>query len=90
MVVKSHGKMKKARHRMKSSHSKAITKYVREFKVGDRVVILPTPSSKIIDPEFRGDSGIVEKKVGRAYVVRVSRTGAEKLLSMKPEHLKKI
>ena len=69
-----------------------ITPYLREFDVGDKVIIRPNPESHKGMPHWRfiGATGVVKEKRGDAYMVEVQMGGKKKLISARPEHLKPI
>ncbi|MBU0530410.1 MAG: 50S ribosomal protein L21e [Nanoarchaeota archaeon] len=62
--------------------------YLRSFNVGDRVVIKINPSSQKGMPHSRmqGNIGEIVKKVGNAYMVKI--TNKNKSVITRPEHLK--
>lgn len=60
-----------------------ITKLIKEFKVGDRVVIVPKGSFREIPhPRYRGRVCVVEERRGDAYMVsfRVSSSTTRRLI----------
>lgn len=63
--------------------------YLKEFKVGDRVVINIDSTSKRGMPHsrFQGNMGDITKKIGNAYMVKI--TNKNKTVIVNPEHLKK-
>ncbi len=76
---------KKARERGKTG----LSKILKEYKPGDRVIVSLDPSVHKGMPHrrFHGRVGIVESKRGRAYVVNVTQAGAVKEITVRPEHL---
>jgi len=62
-------------------------RYLKEFKIGDRVVIKIDPTSKrgIPHSRFQGNIGDIQKKIGNAYMVKI--TNKNKALIVNPEHL---
>jgi len=64
--------------------------YMREFKIGERVVIKLNPSSQKGMPHsrFQGNIGCIEKKIGNAYMVNIS--NKNKTVIANPEHLKHV
>ncbi len=67
-----------------------ITPYLREFGVGDKVIIRPNPESHKGMPHFRflGSVGAVTGRRGDAYVVDVLAGKKMKSIIARPEHLK--
>lgn len=67
-----------------------LTRYLQEFKPGEKVAIKIEPSSKggIPHRRFQGKVGEVIGKQGDAYVLRVKMGGKEKNPIVRPEHLK--
>lgn len=67
-----------------------LSKILREYKLGDRVVVKLDPSVHKGMPHrrFHGKIGIIEKKRGQAYVVSVTQGKAIKEIIARPEHLK--
>jgi len=76
---------KKARERGKVG----LSKILREYKPGDRVVVKLNPSVHKGMPHrrFHGKVGIIEDKSGQAYVVNVTQGKAVKEIIVRPEHL---
>jgi len=61
-----------------------------EYKVGDRVHIVTNPSihKGIPHRRYHGKTGEVIGKRGRSYIVKVVVGGKEKILFIRPEHLR--
>jgi len=61
-----------------------------QYSVGDRVHIVANPSIHKGMPHrrFHGKTGEIVGKRGRCYVVKVSLGGKEKVLFIRPEHLR--
>ena len=69
----------------------ALSKYFQEFKKGDRVAVVKNPSLKSSFPDrIQGDTGIIECKRGKAYIVKLMDFNQEKRYIIQPIHLKKI
>lgn len=79
-------KRKKLRQRGKMR----LSQYFQNLKKGQRVAIVKerTASASFSD-RMQGKTGIVEGKRGSSYIVRVKDKNKEKLLIIKPVHLKK-
>ncbi len=63
---------------------------MREYKVGDRVHIVPNPAVHEALPHrrFAGKTGTVVGKRGRAYLIEVFVGDKRKILITVPEHLR--
>lgn len=94
MVKKSRGLRAKTRKklRQKAGYRPAITKFLEEFKIGQRVVIVHEPSSHkgMPFPRFKGDVGKIMGKTGKSYLVEVKDGKKIKQIISRPEHLKAI
>ena len=86
MVVKSYGKMRGTRKKLRKKKI-TLTGYLKEFKVGDRVHI-DFVSHRIPHPLFQGLTGSIIEKRGNGYIVEVKDRNAVKKVSLRPEHLK--
>jgi len=87
MVRKSYGKMRGSRYKLQVKKI-AITGFLQQFKVGDRVKI-DFVSHQIPNPKFQGLTGLVVETKGSAYGVEVRDGGKPKIIYLNPEHLKK-
>jgi ribosomal protein L21E len=68
-----------------------LSRYFQNLKEGDNVSIVRDLSVEFNFPErMQGRTGIVAKKRGRAYVVKIMDHDKEKKFIIKPIHLKKI
>ncbi|UCE96867.1 MAG: 50S ribosomal protein L21e [Candidatus Bathyarchaeota archaeon] len=76
---------KKAREKGKTG----LSKLLREYALGDRVVIKLDPGTHKGMPHrrFHGKIGIVENRRGQAYVINVAQGKAVKEIIVRPEHL---
>lgn len=76
---------KKSRERGKVG----LSKILREYELGDRVIIKLDPSIHKGMPHrrFQGKVGIVENRRGQAYLVNVTQGKAVKEIIVRPEHL---
>ncbi len=96
MVKRSKGIMVKTRNilrkRPRDRGMPPITKYVKDFDIGEKANIVIEPSSQKGQPHrrYQGHVGTVVDKRGRAFVVRVQMDKSYKDLIIRPEHLKKI
>jgi len=82
----------RTRRKFKKEHRAKFTveKYLVAFEPGQRVMIDVEPSSTKNIPHYRykGKTGEIVRKRGRAYVVSVKLGNKEKTLMLRPEHLK--
>ncbi|MCX6814181.1 MAG: 50S ribosomal protein L21e [Candidatus Aenigmarchaeota archaeon] len=80
------------RRKFKKPHRAKFTveKYLTEFHPKQRVMIDVEPSSTKNIPHYRykGKTGVIVKKRGQAYVVSIKLGDKEKILMLRPEHLK--
>ncbi|MEM5794476.1 MAG: 50S ribosomal protein L21e [Candidatus Aenigmatarchaeota archaeon] len=94
MVKKSRGIRAKTREklRQKPGYRPAITKFLQEFKEGQKVAILQEPSSHsgMPHPRFKGRIGKVIGKRGKSYIVEITDGNKVKKIISRPEHLKAI
>ena len=94
MVQKSKGLRKRTRKllKLKAREKVPITRYLQEFKIGEKVVIRPTPSSHKGMPfrRFIGKIGTIIEKRGKAYIVQIRNGKKEKKVIARPEHLRAI
>ncbi len=95
MVERSRGLLS-GRSRTLVKHHKpstlTITDYIKDLKVGDKVVILPKKVDKTIPhPKYRGRVGTIIEKRGKAYVVEIELgKHAKRKLIVEPLHLEKL
>ncbi len=87
-----HGKISKSRHKLKKPRRKeGITKYLRSFEKGEKVVVkIDSISQNYPHPRYHGLIGDIKEKRGRAYIVDVRTGKKSKQIITTPEHLKKI
>ena len=68
-----------------------ISRIFQELKVGDRVAVVIEPSEAASFPKrIQGRTGVVEKKNGKAYIVKIKDSNKEKKYIIKPVHLRKL
>ena len=67
-----------------------LTRFLREFHNGDKVLIDVEPSIRRGMPHrrYQGKVGVIKGKRGRAYLVNVRVGSKDKLLIVNPVHLK--
>ena len=94
MVRKSKGMKSRTRSLLRKykKEKKTLTKYLQEFKIGDRVIIKPEPSSPKGMPfkRFFGTQGEVIDKRGNSYIIKIKDGNKIKNIISKPEHLKMV
>jgi large subunit ribosomal protein L21e len=92
MTKKSRGFRAKTRRKLKQRPDvrPSIMKFLREFDLGQQVVLLPEPSSHrgMPHPRFKGKSGKIIDKRGKAYIVQFTDGNKIKKVIVRPEHLK--
>lgn len=92
MVVKSHGPRRRTREKFRRSVRTSVNEFLKQFEIGDKVVIKINSSSESGMPfrRFQGLCGEVVEKRGRAYVLEIKDGDKVKKVIANPEHLKKI
>jgi large subunit ribosomal protein L21e len=92
MAVKSHGPHRKTREKFRRTGLTPISRYIKQFKIGDRVVIDINSSSHKGMPfkRFQGLLGNVVEKKGRAFIVEIKDGNKTKKVITPAEHLKVI
>jgi len=85
------GMRKKTRKKLKQKYKRQpITKFIKEFDIGQKVVIIPEPSSHkgMPSPRFKGKIGKIIEKRGKSYIVEIIDGKKKKRIISNPEHLK--
>jgi large subunit ribosomal protein L21e len=93
MVRASRGFRSGTRKKLRQKLSRpAITKFLQEFKIGQRVIIALEPSSHkgMPFPRFKGAMGKIIEKRGKSYIVEIKDGNKVKKIVSRPEHLKSI
>jgi len=77
------------RRRVRERGKTGLSKLLRDYQPGDRVVIKLDPSVHKGMPHrrFQGRVGVVGDRRGRAYVVNITQGKAVKEIIVRPEHL---
>ena len=92
MVRSTKGFRSATRRKMKKSLREKFKPedYVRDFKIGERVLVKIDPASHrgMPHPLFKSSVGLVKSKRGRSYVVEVRSGKALKTITARGEHLK--
>ncbi|MBU3904539.1 MAG: 50S ribosomal protein L21e [Nanoarchaeota archaeon] len=92
MVVKSHGKHRRTRDKLRKNTRITVNQYLKKFNIGDRVAIVIESASMESMPckRFQGLTGKVIGERGRAYFIEINDCGKPKKVLTMPEHLKVI
>jgi large subunit ribosomal protein L21e len=94
MVKKSRGFRSGTRKKLRQKPSKrpAITKYLRTFKQGQKVMLMPEPASQkgMPFPRYKGKVGTVAVRRGKSYLVEIVNGKKKKTIISRPEHLKRV
>mgnify|MGYP000613181517 CR=1 FL=1 len=92
MVKKTKGPRRRTRKKLKKGpkDKTTVNQFLEEFKEGERVLIKIEPSSHkgMPHPKFKGKSGKIVGKRGRAYIVEVEDGKVIKEVIAYPEHLR--
>ncbi len=77
------------RRKVREKGKTGLSKILREYKPGDRVVIKLDSSVHKGMPHrrFHGKVGVIENARGKAYIVNVTQGEAVKEIVVRPEHL---
>ena len=95
MTKRIGGFRRKTRHKMaKNIRDKgklSLTRYLQEFKNGDRVCLVAEPSyhDGMYHPRFHGVAGVIEGKRGECYEVRIFDIKMSKTVIVHPVHLRR-
>jgi large subunit ribosomal protein L21e len=78
--------------RVRERGKTGLSKILREYMPGDRVLVRINPSIHRGMPHrrFHGKIGVIGERKGRAYLVSVSQGDAVKKLIVRPEHLEPV
>ena len=70
----------------------SISKYLQDFKQGEKVCLKAEPAVQkgLYYPRFHGKAGVVKDKKGKCYEVRIKDGGKEKTVIVHPVHLKRL
>ena len=91
MVKRSRGDLSSYTRRLKSKGKLGLTKLLKSFEVGDKVIVNQKPGHPgMPHPRYRGRHGVIVGKQGSAYRVQIKDGKSEKVLISKPVHLDKI
>jgi large subunit ribosomal protein L21e len=97
MVKRTGGMRRKTRHILQKHVTErgkvSITKFLNDFKDGDRVVLKAEPAcvgNGMYHPMFHGKAGIVQGKKGLCYEVLIKDGSIKKTLIVHGVHLKKL
>jgi len=96
MTTRMDGFRKRTRHKFKKERSQkgkvSIKKFLQKFEVGESVYLSVEPAYQkgMYRPKFMGKSGVVVKKKGTCYEVKINDQGKSKVLIVHPVHLIKV
>ncbi|MCS7134449.1 MAG: 50S ribosomal protein L21e [Candidatus Pacearchaeota archaeon] len=82
----------KTKKKIRAKGKKSLSKYFYEYKPGEKVALvldISEPKGKF-SKRFHGKTGTIERKQGRAYVVKFLNGKVLKKIITTPEHLKPI
>ena len=69
----------------------SFSKHFQKFQIGEIVAVIKKPSVTASFPgRLHGQTGVIDGKVGKAYVVRINGKKRDKKFIVMPIHLKKI
>ena len=90
MVRKSYGPRRGSRKKLKARKEDVLkpNRFLQRFKIGQIVHIDIIPQTPGPHHKFKGRTGRIIGKRGRAYIVEVSDLNAKKKIIVRPEHLK--
>lgn len=90
MVVKSHGPRRRTREKFRKTGRVSVNKLIKQFNIGEKVVINIESASLKGMPfkRFQGLIGKIVDKRGNAYIVEIKDGEKLKTVIANPEHLK--
>ncbi len=94
MVKRTGGVRKKTRHKLqkrpRDRGKVKVTNILREFKIGDKVLLKfePAMHGGMPHPRYKGKEGTVLEQRGRAYVIAVKDLNSLKSVVCAPAHLR--
>lgn len=92
MVLSSKGIRAKSRKKLtQEKHKRGISRFFREFYIGEKVIIDIDPAYYNGNPHhrFQGGIGEIVGRRGRAYIIRINDLGKEKTIISNSVHLKR-
>lgn len=89
-MKRSRGTLSRATRKLKIKRKLTAVDVLKEFKIGDKVIIEPIVNQKgFPHPRFKGKTGIVIGIRGNSYEVEIKDFERKKLLVVPSVHLKK-
>ncbi|RME79382.1 MAG: 50S ribosomal protein L21e [Methanobacteriota archaeon] len=90
MVKRPRGFHSKGTRKLKQKRKITIADHVREFSIGQKVILKQQPyyESAMPHKRYRGRTGIIKAKRGSCYIVAVKDGNKDKELICHPVHLK--
>ncbi len=91
-MKRSRGYLSGNTRKLKTEEKLTATRIIKDFNVGDRVMLLPYPyyKSNIPPVRYKGLVGSVVEKRGQSYVVLLKVGNKEKKIISHPIHLRKV
>ncbi len=89
MVKRPRGYLSRATRKLKAKRKLTPADFIKEFEVGQRVLIKPQPYYKSAIPHrrYRGKAGKIIERRGSCYVVEIKDGGKIKQVVAHPVHL---
>ncbi|MBN1160167.1 MAG: 50S ribosomal protein L21e [Candidatus Diapherotrites archaeon] len=90
MTTKTHGYRCKTRRKLKKRGLTHVTDFMKEFNVGDKVLIKIDSSVQTghPHPRFNNRTGLVKGMQGNSYLVEIMDINKKKTMIVSPIHLK--
>jgi large subunit ribosomal protein L21e len=87
---KSHGPRRGTRKRFRRSERVSVNRFIKQFNIGDKIVIVIDSASSKGMPfkRFQGLAGKIIEKRGKAYLVEIKDGNKIKKITACSEHLK--
>ena len=89
MVVKSYGKKRGTRQKLRLKEVITLSNYLEKFSEGEKVHIKLSKNKNLPHPRFHGRTGTIISERGRAYVVEIKDKASTKHIIVRSEHLRK-
>ena len=95
MVKRTGGLRRKSRHKLKKNirtrGKLSLSRFFQKFKEGEKVTLITNPTVQKAQPLLRlhGKTGIITKKQGSCYYVKIKDHNKTKEIITHPIHLKK-
>ncbi|MBI4154609.1 50S ribosomal protein L21e [Candidatus Woesearchaeota archaeon] len=96
MSIRKYGSRRKSRSKLRKNIRDrgkiSITRYLQEFKSGDKVLLDAEPAIQkgMYHPRYHSLAGIIINKRGNAYEVKINDNGKDKNIFVRSVHLRGI